>query len=99
MSILELDVIQDHERFRAELASVASDGKRKWIYAKKPNGKFYRWRSILSVFLLAFLFLGPFVKIGGHQFILLDLVERHFVLFGIPFWPNDFYLVALLALV
>jgi cytochrome c oxidase accessory protein FixG len=99
MSVIELDVIQDHERFRAELASVASDGKRKWVYAKKPNGRFYRWRSALSVFLLAFLFLGPFVKVGGHQFILLDLIERHFVLFGVPFWPNDFYLVALLALV
>ncbi len=99
MSIIELDVIQDHERFRSELASIASDGKRKWVYAKKPSGYFYKWRSGLSVFLLTFLFLGPFVKIGGHQFILLDLIERHFVLFGIPFWPNDFYLVALLALV
>lgn len=97
--ILELPVIDDHERFRSEIASVAHDGKRKWIYARKPKGRFYRWRSLLSTFLLAFLVLSPFIKVGGHQFILLDLIERHFVFFGVPFWPNDFYLVALMFLV
>lgn len=98
MSIIELDVIQDHERHRAELASVAHDGKRKWIYARRPNGKFYRWRSLVSTFLLAFLILAPIVKVGGHQFLLFNVVERQFVLFGVPFWPNDFYLVALIFL-
>jgi cytochrome c oxidase accessory protein FixG len=99
MSILELDVIQDNERFRSEIASLTHDGKRKWVYARKPKGRFYRWRSLLSTFLLAFLVLSPFITVGGHQFILLDLMERHFVFFGIPFWPNDFYLVALMFLV
>jgi cytochrome c oxidase accessory protein FixG len=98
MSIIDLDVIDDHERFRAELASIRPDGKRRWIYARKPNGRFTKYRTILSVVLLAFLFLAPFVKVGGHQFLLLNIIQREFVFFGVPFWPNDFYLVALLFL-
>lgn len=98
MSVIDLDVIDDHERFRAELASIAPDGKRKWIYARKPNGVLYRLRTILSWFLLAFLLLSPFVKVGGKQFLLFNLVDREFVFFGMPFWPNDFYLVALMFL-
>jgi len=103
MALLELDVIQDHERFdddpfRAELASVARDGSRKWIYAKKPRGVFYRRRTALSIALLAFLALAPFVKIGGNQFLLLDLLDRKFVFFGYPIWPEDFYLVVVLFL-
>ncbi|MBK7032370.1 MAG: cytochrome c oxidase accessory protein CcoG [Ignavibacteria bacterium] len=98
MSIIDLDLVEDHERFRAELGSIHPDGKRRWIYARKPKGRFTTWRTILGWFLMAFLVLAPFVKVGGHQFLLLNIIDREFVLFGMPFWPNDFYLVALLFL-
>lgn len=98
MSVIDLDVVDDHERFRAELASIRPDGKRRWIYARKPNGRFTKYRTILSWFLLAFLFVAPHVKVGGKQFLLLNIIEREFVFFGVPFWPNDFYLVALMFL-
>jgi cytochrome c oxidase accessory protein FixG len=98
MSIIDLDLVEDHERHRAELASIRPDGRRRWIYARKPKGRFTRWRTVLSWFLLAFLVLAPFVKVGGHQFLLFNIIEREFVFFGLPFWPNDFYLVALLFL-
>jgi cytochrome c oxidase accessory protein FixG len=102
-SELELPVLQPwqqmhDEQFRAELASVASDGKRKWIYAKKPKGKFTMARTALSWVLLGFFALAPIVKIGGNQFLLLNIIERKFVFFGVPFWPSDFYLVAVLFL-
>lgn len=98
MAIIDLNVIEDHERFRSELASIARDGRRRWIYARKPSGRFYRWRTVVAVLLLAFLFLAPYVKVNGHQFLLLNIVKREFVFFGVPFWPNDFYLVVLLFL-
>lgn len=98
MSLLNVEIVDDHERFRAELASIRPDGKRRWIYARKPRGKFTRWRNILSWFLLAFFVLAPFIKVGRHQFLLFNIIERKFVFFGVPFWPNDFYLVALLFL-
>jgi cytochrome c oxidase accessory protein FixG len=48
--------------------------------------------------LLAFLGAAPFTKVDGNQFLLFDLLHRKFVLFGMVFWPSDFYLVALLFL-
>lgn len=98
MSVIDLDLVDDHERFRAELSSIRPDGKRKWIYARKPNGRFTKYRTILSWFLLAFLFAAPHIKVGGKQFLLLNIIQREFVFFGVPFWPNDFYLVALMFL-
>ena len=61
---------EEHETFRNELASVARDGRRKWIYARQPSGRFYRARTVVSWFLLAFLFSAPFVDIGGKYLIL-----------------------------
>ncbi|HEY8551632.1 MAG TPA: cytochrome c oxidase accessory protein CcoG [Vicinamibacterales bacterium] len=89
---------EEHETFRNELASVHRDGRRKWIYARKPSGRYYRARTILSWFLLAFLFLAPFVKVQGQQLVLLDVIERRFVLLGLVFWPQDFHLVVLIVL-
>lgn len=89
---------EEHETFRNELASVHKDGRRKWVYARKPSGRFFRWRTVLSWFLLAFLFAAPFVKVGGQQLVLLNFLERRFVLLGLVFWPQDFYLVVLIAL-
>ncbi len=83
------------EEFRDSLATVTKEGKRKWIYPKKPRGKFYNARSIVASFLLLFLFGAPFIKIGGHPFIILNVIERKFIIFGIPFGPQDIYLFAL----
>jgi len=98
MSVIDISTIEDHERFRAELASIRPDGRRKWIYARKPSGRYTRLRTILSTLLLAFLMIAPYVHVGGHQFMLLNIIERRFVFFGVPFWPSDFYLVAVLFL-
>lgn len=98
MSVIEVQSIEDHERFRAELASIRPDGRRRWIYARKPRGRFTRWRTVLSTFLIGFLLLAPYVKVNGHQFVLLNIIERRFVFLGFPFWPSDFYLVAVLFL-
>jgi cytochrome c oxidase accessory protein FixG len=87
-----------HETFRNELASVAPDGRRRWVYARQPSGRFYRARTILSWFLLAFLFLAPFVTVRGLPLMMFNVIERKFVLFGLLFWPQDFYLVVLIAL-
>lgn len=84
--------MDNHESFRDHIATVNDKGKRVWIYPKKQKGKFYRARTILSWFLLAFLFGVPFIKVNGHPFILLNVLERKFILFGFVFGPQDFYL-------
>lgn len=83
------------EEFRDSLATVTKEGKRRWIFPKRPSGKFYKARTIVSVLLIAFLFGAPFIKINGHPFILLNVLERKFIIFGIPFGPHDMFLFAL----
>lgn len=86
------------ENFREHLANVTDSGKRIWIYPKIIKGVFYKYRTYLSWFLLGFFFLAPFVKIGGYPLLLLNVFERKFVIFGQPFWPQDFYVFVFLAL-
>jgi cytochrome c oxidase accessory protein FixG len=89
---------EEDETFRNELASVAADGRRRWIYAKQPSGRLYRARTVLSVFLLAFLLLAPFITVQGQPLMLLDVLNRRFVILGTLFMPQDFYIVVVLAL-
>jgi len=72
---------------------------RQWIYPKLIKGKLYRYRNIFSWFLLALLFAGPFLKMKGEQLILLNVMERKFVFFGMVFWPQDFYLFVVAMLI
>jgi cytochrome c oxidase accessory protein FixG len=72
--------------------------KRTWIYPKIIKGKLYKNRALLSYFLLALLFSAPFLKFNGEQLILLDVLARKFVFFGVVFWPQDFYLFVLALL-
>lgn len=82
----------ENESFRDSIGTVTQEGKRSWVYPKKPKGKFYNYRKWLSYFLLAFLFSAPFIKINGNQFLLFNVLERRFNIFGFPFWPQDFHL-------
>lgn len=91
---MENEITQE-ESFRDSISTVTKDGNRVWIYPKKPSGKFYNARTFVSIFLLVFLFGAPFIKIDGHPFIILNVIERKFILFGIPFGPHDLHLFAL----
>jgi cytochrome c oxidase accessory protein FixG len=93
-----IESLEEHETFRNELASVASDGRRRWIYARQPSGRWYRARTVVGVVLLVFLCAAPFVRMNGLPLVLLNVLDRKFVLFGAIFWPQDFYLVVLIAL-
>lgn len=78
--------------FRDSLTTVNEEGKRVWIYAKKPKGSWFRKRSMVGYALLAFLFITPFIRIDKHPFMLFDVLNRKFIFFGQVFWPQDFYL-------
>ncbi|WP_299526007.1 cytochrome c oxidase accessory protein CcoG [Winogradskyella sp.] len=81
-----------NEVFRDSIGTINEEGKRNWIYPKKPSGWYYDKRKIVSYFLLAFLFAAPFVKINGNQFLMFNVLDRRFNIFGFPFWPQDFHL-------
>ena len=91
---------QSSAHFRDQPGTITDDGKkRKWIYPKIIKGKVYQYRAAVSYFFLAVLFSAPFLKLNGEQLILLNVLERKFVFFGIIFWPQDFYLFVLALLI
>lgn len=82
----------DDDAFRDSIGTIDEKGKRKFIYPKKPKGKLYEYRKIVSYFLLLILVANPFIKVNGNQFMMFNVLERRFNIFGFPFWPQDFYL-------
>ncbi|MBT8220959.1 MAG: cytochrome c oxidase accessory protein CcoG [Bacteroidia bacterium] len=85
--------------YRDKLATVDKSGKRIWIYPKKPKGRFYDYRKWVSYFLLIVLFGMPFVKVNGQPFMLFNIPEAKFILFGIYFSPQDFHLFVIAMLI
>ncbi len=83
------------ESFRDSISTVDKQGKRVWVYPKKPKGKLTRWRQRLAYVLVALLLVGPFLRIGGEPLLMINLVERRFVFFGQSFWPQDFLIFVL----
>ncbi len=88
----------DNEAYRDHLSTVDSEGKRIWLYPKKPSGQFYRWRTWVSFVFLAVFLLMPFIKVNGEPFLLFNVLERKFILFGLLFTPQDFHLFVLAML-
>ncbi|WP_419211964.1 cytochrome c oxidase accessory protein CcoG [Maribacter sp. X9] len=86
---------QDQEHFRDSIGTISEEGKRAWVFPKKPSGKFWKYRTYVSYALLAFLLSAPFIKVHGNQFLLFNVLERRFNIFGFPFWPQDFHLVVI----
>ena len=80
------------ERFRDSIGTIDEEGKRAWVFPKKPSGRFYEYRKWVSYGLLLFLVASPFIKINGNQFLMFNVLERRFNIFGFPFWPQDFHL-------
>ncbi len=87
--------IPDTESFRDHISTVDEQGKRIWIYPKKPHGQYYNLRTYVSWALLALLFGMPFIKVNGDPLFLFNILERRFILFGVVFTPQDMHLFAL----
>ena len=86
------------ETFRDRMVTVDDKGKRKWIFPKKPKGKLFNRRTLLSYFNLLVLFGLPWVTYNDQPFVLLNIIERKFILFGQVFWPQDFYIVVFMLI-
>lgn len=80
------------ETFRDNVATISKEGKRNWIYAQKPKGKLYNARTIVSIVYLVLFFSLPFVRVNGDPIFLFNILERQFILFGVTFWPQDFFI-------
>lgn len=73
--------------------------KREKIQPRKVTGLFANLR-IAGVFgLLGLYYLTPWITWGGNQVVLLDLPARKFHFFGLTFWPQDFFYLAVLLII
>ncbi|MEP6676434.1 MAG: cytochrome c oxidase accessory protein CcoG [Ferruginibacter sp.] len=84
--------------YRDSVATITTEGKRNYIHPKKPKGKLYRLRTIFSIVYLCLFFSIPFIKIHGEPLLLLNVLERKFIIFGLVFWPQDFFIFGIAML-
>lgn len=89
------ELYDDPGGYRDEIATVDNKGNRNWLFPKQPKGRFYQYRTLASIIFLVVFFATPFIKVKGYPLFLFNLIERKFVLFGQPFWPQDFHLFVL----
>jgi cytochrome c oxidase accessory protein FixG len=85
--------------YRDRVSTIDRQGKRVWIYPKKPRGPLTRSREILSLLLLTFFISAPFIEVNQHPFLMFNILERKFVLLGVIFWPQDIYLFVLATII
>ena len=90
---------ENKEIFRDSISTIDESGQRNFIFPKKPKGRFYNYRTYVSWLLLTIMIASPFIKIKGNQFLLFNVLERKFHIFGFPFWPQDFHLLVISLLV
>ena len=80
------------DSFRDSVSHIDSQGKRVWFFPKQPSGKFYQWRTWVSWIYILVFFSLPLIEWKGDPLFLLNIVERKFILFGVRFWPQDFFI-------
>lgn len=90
--------VVEAETFRDSVGTMEQSGKRKWIFPKKPSGRYTNYRTLVSIFLLALFFMIPFIKINGNPLLLFNILDSQFFIAGQPFYPQDFFILALGAI-
>ncbi len=85
--------------FRDTIGTIDADGKRNYLHPRKTNGRYTNYRRLTSYALLLVLVGIPFIQVNGRPFMLFNIIERKFILFGQTFWPADFFLAVLAMLI
>ena len=81
--------------FRDSVGTMDESGTRKWVFPRKPKGKFTNYREYVGYSLLLLFVAIPFLKINGNPVLLINILDRRFFIFGQPFYLQDFFILAL----
>ena len=73
--------------------------KHQKVYPRKVTGIFARLRLLGVFVLLGGYYLVPWLRWDSHQAVLFDLPARKFYIFGLTFWPQDFFYLAALLII
>jgi cytochrome c oxidase accessory protein FixG len=71
----------------------------KKIYPKAVAGIFATWRWIVVWFTQALFYGLCWMPWNGRQAVLFDVVQRKFYFFGLVFWPQDVFFLAVLLII
>ncbi|MCB9025243.1 MAG: cytochrome c oxidase accessory protein CcoG [Bdellovibrionaceae bacterium] len=71
------------------LSSLDEYGDRNFLYPAEVKGFFKKWRNVIHPIFIAFFLILPWIKVNGQQWVLLNLPERKFHIFGLSFWAHD----------
>ena len=85
--------------FRSVMASVDAHGRRTWLHVHMIMGVWRMRRILLAVVLIGFYLVLPYLSVGGHPALLLDIPKRQFTVAGQVFWPQDFWYLLILVLI
>ena len=73
--------------------------RHKKVYPREVHGVFANLRALGVTVLLGLYYGVAWLPWDGHQAVLLDLPARKFYIFGITFWPQDFFYFAWLLII
>ncbi|GAB3277816.1 cytochrome c oxidase accessory protein CcoG [Parahaliea aestuarii] len=93
------DLIDVQDVAPAEVGEMDLYQHREKIYTRRIEGFFQRIRLYTGWPLLLGYFLLPWLDWEGRQAVLFDLPARKFHIFGLTFWPQDFFLLAFLLII
>ena len=83
--------------------AVDSDGSlyvaHRKVYPREIEGRFNRLRVAATIALLGLFYAMPWLQWDGHQAVLFDLPARKFYIFGLTFFPQDFFLLTWLLII
>ena len=82
--------MSDSSSYKDSISTISEQGKRVWVYPKKPKGRYTTARTVVAIILILILIVTPFIKIHGHPFMMFNLLARKFIFFGLAFGPYDF---------
>jgi polyferredoxin len=77
------------EAFRDTIGTIDDEGNRKFIFLKglRVNFEYRKWVN----YFFDYSDCKSFYKRNGNQFMMFNILERRFNIFGFPFWPQDIY--------
>ena len=85
-----MEPLNDSSSYKDSVSTISSQGKRVWLYPKRPKGRFTTARTVVAIILILILVGTPFIKVHGHPLMLFNLLAREFIIFGLAFGPYDF---------
>lgn len=90
---LRLPMVQEVQEGLPGQGSLGTDGRRRRPVPADVRGRFVRARRIVYAALIAVWALLPWIPIGGHPTVFLDVERRQFFLFGLTFNAQDAWLL------